>query len=215
MAYAFGICCSSALFSCGTDEENRRNPTQQETRPALGAQPDAKMTNPNTPGRQAQEGEINDRNVELGMTDPQIGDAEMVPSRKLMENIASNSQLSTLAGALKKADLVNTLNATGPYTIFAPQNEAFEALPNGTLEDLMKTQNKQRLIELLNNHVVAGRLTAADLKDGTTLKTVGGEQLNITKRGNQVMVNGAQVVMADAVSSNGVIHVINKVVAAE
>lgn len=208
------ICClffSTLMFSCGSNDDKMENPMQEETRPNPGAQVEAKMTDPNTPGRQAGEGEMGGEEVDLTMTDPDVGGYEMMPSQNVVENITSAPTLTTLAAALRKADLVRTLNATGPYTVFAPTNEAFEALPDGVLEDLMEPENKQKLVEILNSHVVAGRLTANDLQDGTVLKTVGGEQLKVTKRNNEIMINGAEVVIANAQSDNGVIHVINKV----
>ncbi|WP_439881611.1 fasciclin domain-containing protein [Pontibacter sp. MBLB2868] len=213
--FALGISmlCSTMLFSCGNNEERMENPIQEETKPNPGAQEEAKMTNPNTPGRIAGGGkaEGGTKEVDLTMTDPDVGGHEMMPSQKLVENITSAPTLTTLASALRKADLVRTLNATGPYTVFAPTNEAFDALPDDVIEDLMRPENKQQLVEILNNHVVAGRLTADNLQDGAMLKTVGGEQLKVTKRNNKIMINGAEVIIANAQSDNGVIHVINKV----
>ena len=198
------LLCSVIFLSCGTDEERKRNPMQEETRPNPGAQTEAKMANPNTPGRLAGEGE------EV-VANPEIGGKEVLPSQTIVENIYVAPSLSSLESAIKQADLVKTLSATGPYTIFAPHDEAFSALPEDVLKDLMKNENKAKLAAILNNHVVAGQLTSKNLQDGTVLKTVGGEQLTITKRGNQVMINGAAVTEADGVSKNGTIHVIDKV----
>ncbi|MCX2738787.1 fasciclin domain-containing protein [Pontibacter anaerobius] len=215
IAYTLAICCSAALVSCGTGDENAANEMQEETRPNPGAEDAAGMTNPNTPGKQAGEGEMGGEGVDATMTDSRIGGSEMMPTQKIVENVFSNNDLSVLSGALRQAGLVDALNATGPYTLFAPQNEAFEALPEGVLEDLMQDKNKKRLTEILNNHVVAGKLAAAELTDGAMLKTLGGVQLTVTKKGNDVMVNGAKVVQADAASQNGVIHIIEKVLVTE
>ncbi|WP_266204298.1 fasciclin domain-containing protein [Pontibacter kalidii] len=214
--YTLALCCSMLLGSCGgTNDENAANEMQDETVPNPGAEDVEGMTNPNTPGKQAGEGELDEDDVDAEMTGPRIGGNEMLPSQKIVENISANNDLSVLMGALRQAGLVRTLNGTGPYTVFAPRNGAFEDLPNGTLEDLMQPENKQRLANLLNNHVVAGKLTAADLTDGTTLKTASGKQLSVTQKGNEVMVNGARVVQADVVSSNGVIHIVEDVLATE
>ncbi|RIJ37033.1 fasciclin domain-containing protein [Pontibacter oryzae] len=213
ISYILAFMLSIALLSCGN--EHTANETQEESKPNPGAQVDAKMTNPNTSGRLSGEGEAGGENVDLSMTDPSVGGNEMMPSQMILENITSNQKLSTLAAALRKAGMVNTLNDTGPYTVFAPQNKAFEALPATVLDELMKTENKQRLQSILKNHVVTGKLTAADLKDGAILNTVGGEQLKVAKQGEKVMINGAEVVRPDALSENGVIHVIDKVLVTE
>lgn len=207
VTYALAICCSSLLVSCGTGEENAANELQEETKPNPGSQPEARMTNPTTPGHQAQEGE----DISLRETDPGIGGYEMMPSQSIVENITSAPTLTTLASVLRKAELVRNLSGTGPYTVFAPTNEAFEALPGGTIEDLMKPENRQRLVDILNNHIVAGRLTAEQLQQGAMLKTVGGNQLRVEKQGEKVMVNGAEVVEPNNRSQNGVIHVVSKV----
>jgi uncharacterized surface protein with fasciclin (FAS1) repeats len=111
--------------------------------------------------------------------------------------------------------LVRTLSGTGPYTLFVPSNEAFEALPGGTLEDLMKPENKEQLVALVNNHIVAGKLNAKALQAGSSIRTSGNGQVKVSVNGDNVMVNGARVKAADIVSSNGVIHVINKVLVPE
>ncbi|MFD2513705.1 fasciclin domain-containing protein [Pontibacter locisalis] len=211
------IFCSTMLFSCGNNEERMENPMQEETRPNPGAQVEAKMANPTTPGRIAGGGEAEGgtEEVELTMTDPDVGGHEMMPSQLIVENITSAPTLTTLAAALRKAELVRALSATGPYTVFAPTNKAFEGLPEGIVEDLMKEENEKKLVEILNNHVVAGRLTAEELRDGTMLKTVGGEQLKVTKRNNKIMINGAEVIIANAQSENGVIHIVDKVLMPE
>ncbi len=144
-----------------------------------------------------------------------IGGNVMTPGQNIVQNITAGENLATLGGLIKQADMVKTLNAPGPYTVFAPTDEAFEALPGGSIDDLMKPENKQRLTQILNNHVVAGKLGSADLKDGTMLKTVGGQQLKVTNQNGKIMVNGANVEPGDGQSSNGVIHVVDKVLMPE
>lgn len=215
IALASLLLCGTLLYSCGSNDERMENPIQEETRPNPGAQTEAKMADPNTSGRLAQEGEMGGEDVDLSMTDPGVGGYEMMPSQLIVENITSAPTLTTLAAALRKAELVRVLSTTGPYTVFAPTNKAFEGLPEGIVEDLMKEENEKKLVEILNNHVVAGRLTAEELRDGTMLKTVGGEQLKVTKRNNKIMINGAEVIIANAQSENGVIHIVDKVLMPE
>ncbi|TPE40585.1 fasciclin domain-containing protein [Pontibacter mangrovi] len=215
LALAVALCGSAAMVSCGTRDDNAANELQEETKPNPGGQEEAKMTNPNTPGKQAGEGELGGDPVDASMTGVQVGGQEMVPSKNIVQNISSDSNLQTLAAALRQAGLVNTLNGSGPYTIFAPTNDAFKAMPEDELEKLMEASNKDQLAALLKNHVVAGKLTAADLTEGTTLKTLGGQQLNVTAKGDDIMVNGAKVVQADAMSQNGVIHIVEKVLTEE
>lgn len=215
MAFALAVCCTTTIVGC-SNEEKMENELQDETKPNPGAQPSAKMTDPNTEGRQAGAGEVEGgtEEVDLTATNPDLGGHEMMPTQLIVENITSNYKLQTLASALRQAELVNALNAGGPYTVFAPRNEAFEALPDGVLEDLMLNENKARLRELLNNHVVSGLVTVAELKDGAVLETVGGEQLRVSRRGNNVMINGAGIVQPEGASENGVIYVIDKVLVA-
>ncbi len=123
---------------------------------------------------------------------------------------AGNKDFSTLVAAVKAADLVDTLNGDGPFTIFAPTNEAFAKLPKGTVEDLLKPENKSKLTAILTYHVVAGKVMAADVKAGK-VKTLQGGELEIAVK-NGVTVNGAKVVKTDIVGKNGIIHVIDTVV---
>ena len=127
-------------------------------------------------------------------------------------NLASNTDnLSTLVSAVKAADLVETLQGDGPFTVFAPTNEAFEKLPDGTLETLLKPENKDKLAKILTYHVVSGKVMSSDLEDGMTAKTVEGSEITI-RLGDNVMVNEATVVKADVGASNGVVHVIDSVI---
>ncbi len=121
-------------------------------------------------------------------------------------------QLSTLVTALKAGDLVSTLQGEGPFTVFAPTNKAFEALPEGTLDDLLKPENKQQLVKVLTYHVVPGKVMSTDLSDGMNAATVAEEDLTVTIEGDKVMVNDAQVTNANVKTSNGVVHIVDKVI---
>jgi uncharacterized surface protein with fasciclin (FAS1) repeats len=152
-----------------------------------------------------------------------VGGAAMYPSKNIVENAVNSKDHTTLVAAVKAAGLVPTLESKGPFTVFAPTNEAFDALPAGTVTTLLKPENKAKLTSILTYHVVPGKLSSMDLmkmvKDNhgkATLKTVEGENLYITMKGKKLMVtdeNGgmAMITIADVNQSNGVIHVINKV----
>jgi uncharacterized surface protein with fasciclin (FAS1) repeats len=124
---------------------------------------------------------------------------------------AGNSDFSTLVAAVKAAGLAETLSGAGPFTVFAPTNAAFEKLPAGTVESLLKPENKAKLASILTYHVVAGKVMAADVKTGK-VKTVQGAELDVQVKDGSVTVDGAKVVKTDIVGSNGVIHVIDTVV---
>ena len=140
-----------------------------------------------------------------------VGGANMVPSKNIVENAAGSADHTTLVTAVKAAGLAETLSGAGPFTVFAPTNAAFDKLPKGTVETLVKPESKAKLTGILTYHVVPGALKAADLKDGQKLKTVQGEELTVTVKDGKVMVNGATVSIADVISSNGVTHVIDAV----
>ncbi|QCR23314.1 fasciclin domain-containing protein [Pontibacter sp. SGAir0037] len=148
---------------------------------------------------------------ETGLTRADVGGREMTSGKNIMENVTVNKELTMFTSALKQAGLIETLNGTGPYTIFAPTDQAFESLSKDEMKETFDPDNREKLKELVNNHLVTGKLTAADLQDGAMLKTVGGKQLKISKAGNQLTVNGAAVQEADQESSNGVIHTISQV----
>ena len=118
---------------------------------------------------------------------------------------------TTLVAAVTAAGLVETLKGAGPYTVFAPTNAAFDALPAGTVEGLLKPENKAKLTKILTYHVVAGAVKAADLKDGQKVKTLQGEELTVSIKDGKVKINGANVTAADLTGSNGVVHVIDAV----
>jgi uncharacterized surface protein with fasciclin (FAS1) repeats len=127
----------------------------------------------------------------------------------IVDTAVSAGSFKTLVKAVQEADLVATLKGKGPFTVFAPTDEAFAKLPPGTLEALLK--DKQKLVAVLTYHVVPGKVMAADVKSGS-VKTVEGQMLVLDKSASGVTVNGARVVKADVVADNGVIHVIDAVV---
>jgi len=141
----------------------------------------------------------------------------MTADKDIVDNAAAAKSVSTLVAAVKAAGLVETLKGAGPFTVFAPTNAAFDKLPKGALEGLLKPESKAKLAGVLTYHVVAGRLVAADLKDGQELTTVNGAKLKVTVKDGKVMIgNGkdapATVQIADVISSNGVTHVIDGVI---
>ena len=141
----------------------------------------------------------------------EVGGAMMVPSKNIVDNAAGSSEHTTLVAAVKAAELVETLSGTGPFTVFAPTNAAFNKLPAGTVDNLLKPEMKKDLQGVLTYHVVAGALRAADLKDGMELTTVQGQKLKVMVKDGKVMINNANVTIADVISSNGVTHVIDAV----
>jgi len=131
----------------------------------------------------------------------------------IVETAVSNGSFKTLTAALQAAGLVETLKGKGPYTVFAPTDEAFKKLPAGTVETLLKPENKAQLQKVLTYHVVSGNVMSGDLKGKTTnAKTVEGSAVRIDASGNAVKVDDAVVTQADVSASNGVIHVIDRVI---
>jgi uncharacterized surface protein with fasciclin (FAS1) repeats len=132
-------------------------------------------------------------------------------AQKIPEVAADAGQFKTLLAAVKAAGLAETLGSKGPFTVFAPTDDAFKKLPKGTVETLLKPENKKKLASILTYHVVSGQILAGDIKKGSThVKTVNGKQLAVTKNGG-VKVNGVKVIKADVKADNGVIHVIDRV----
>ena len=141
-----------------------------------------------------------------------VGGALMVRNLDIVDNAVNASNVTTVVAAVKAAGLVDTLKSAGPFTVFAPTNAAFDKLPAGTVATLLKPENKAKLTAILTYHVVAGRYTAADLKDGMKLKTVNGEVLMISMKNGKILINGSTMIeTADVISSNGVTHVIDSV----
>lgn len=129
----------------------------------------------------------------------------------IVDVAAANSDFSTLVAAVKAAGLVDTLNSKGPFTVFAPTNAAFAKLPAGTVESLLKPENKSQLVAILTYHVVAGKVTAADVVKLNTADTVNGKAVKIAAGHHGVKINDANVTATDIKASNGVIHVIDTV----
>ena len=132
--------------------------------------------------------------------------------KDIVDVAAENGSFNTLVAAVKAAGLVDTLKSEGPFTVFAPTDEAFAKLPAGTLEMLLMPENKDKLISILTYHVVAGKVMAADVIKLTSAATVQGQKVMIAVKGGTVSVDGAKVVLADVEASNGVIHVIDSVI---
>jgi len=141
-----------------------------------------------------------------------VGGAMMLPSRDIVDNAVLANNVTTVVTAVKAAGLVDTLKSVGPFTVFAPTNEAFAKLPAGTVETLLKPENKAKLTSILTYHVVAGRYTSETLMDGQKLKTVNGQEITINKKDGKIWINGsAMVETGDVISTNGVTHIINSV----
>jgi len=152
-----------------------------------------------------------------------VGGAAMYPSKNIIQNAVNSKDHTTLVAAVKAAGLVDTLSGPGPFTVFAPTNEAFAALPAGTVDNLLKPENKATLTKVLTYHVVPGKMTSHDLADAVTagggkavLKTVEGDSITIGKDGSAWTVtddkgNAANITIPDVMQSNGVIFVIDKV----
>jgi len=133
-------------------------------------------------------------------------------AKDIVDTAVSAGSFKTLAAALKAADLIDTLKGDGPFTVFAPTDAAFAKLPEGTVADLLKPENKAKLVAVLTYHVVPGKVMAADVVKLTTAKTVQGGEVTIKVDGDKVMVDGANVVKTDISCKNGVIHVIDAVI---
>jgi uncharacterized surface protein with fasciclin (FAS1) repeats len=130
----------------------------------------------------------------------------------IVEVASETDNLSTLVAAVQAAELVETLSGEGPFTVFAPTNEAFEALPDGTLESLLEPENRDMLVDILTYHVVSGEVMSGDLSDGMMAETVQGSQITVNISDGNVSINDANVVAADVEASNGVVHVIDSVI---
>jgi len=145
-----------------------------------------------------------------------VGGANMVPSKDIVDNAMNSADHTTLVAAVKAAGLVETLKGAGPFTVFAPTNQAFGKLPAGTVDNLLKPENKAKLSNVLTYHVVPGSYKSTDLKDGQKLKTVQGEELTIWYKDGKWAVSDAKggkvnITIADVISSNGVTYVIDGV----
>ena len=143
-----------------------------------------------------------------------IASAQMTDTmakKDIVDTAIAAGDFKTLATALKAAGLVDTLKGKGPYTVFAPTDAAFAKLPAGTVESLLKPENKAKLTSILTYHVVAGDVKAADVVKLTSAKTLNGQSVTVKAQSGMVMIDGAHVVKADIAASNGTIHVIDSV----
>jgi uncharacterized surface protein with fasciclin (FAS1) repeats len=159
----------------------------------------------------------------VAASDPMVGGAAMYPTKNIVQNAVNSQDHTTLVAAVKAAGLVDTLESPGPFTVFAPTNEAFAKLPAGTVDTLLKPENKDQLTKVLTYHVVAGRVSSNDLmkqiKDGggkAELKTVEGETLTASMQGKHIILTDSKgdistVTIANVFQSNGVIHVVDTV----
>ncbi|SDD40479.1 Uncaracterized surface protein containing fasciclin (FAS1) repeats [Algoriphagus faecimaris] len=133
------------------------------------------------------------------------------PSNTVVDIAIGSPDHTTLVAAVQAAGLAETLSGEGPFTVFAPTNAAFEALPAGTVEDLLKPENKETLTGILTFHVVSGNVMSGDLSDGQIVTTLNGETLTVSIADGVVKIGGATVVAADLAGDNGVVHVIDTV----
>lgn len=152
-----------------------------------------------------------------------VGGAAMYPTKNIVENAVNSKDHTTLVAAVKAAGLASTLESKGPFTVFAPTNEAFDALPKGTVATLLKPENKKMLTSILTYHVVAGKYSSKDLMKmvkehhgRASLKTVEGQDLYVSMKGKKLMLTDQKggmswITIPDVNQSNGVIHVVNKV----
>jgi uncharacterized surface protein with fasciclin (FAS1) repeats len=132
--------------------------------------------------------------------------------KDIVDTAVGAGQFNTLAAALQAAGLVDALKGEGPFTVFAPTDAAFAALPEGTVENLLKPENKDTLVAVLTYHVVSGKIMSSDITGAVSPATLQGATIDVVPAGGGVTVNGANVVAADVVASNGVIHVIDAVI---
>jgi uncharacterized surface protein with fasciclin (FAS1) repeats len=159
-----------------------------------------------------------------GSNNPVVGGQQMYPTKDIIDNAVNSADHTTLVAAVKGAGLVETLKGPGPFTVFAPTNQAFAKLPAGTVDNLLKLENKDMLVKILTYHVVAGRLSASDLRKEikmgngqASLKTVSGGTLIAMMRGDTIVLKDEKggmstVTIANVFQSNGVIHVVDAVV---
>jgi uncharacterized surface protein with fasciclin (FAS1) repeats len=159
----------------------------------------------------------------FAQTEPMVGGAAMYPAKNIVENAVNSKDHTTLVAAVKAAGLVETLEGDGPFTVFAPTNKAFDKLPQGTVESLLKPENKSKLTGVLTYHVIAGKIDSNTLMEwikknnGTyTAKTVAGGELKFWMKGKNLMItdengNMAKITIKDVYQKNGVIHVIDTV----
>jgi uncharacterized surface protein with fasciclin (FAS1) repeats len=200
LSLATAVAASLLLAGCGTETTTTETTTASNVNPA-----DSMAAVAGDSARMAKPGGV------------MVDGVAMTADKNIVENAMNAKSVSTLVAAVKQAGLVETMSGPGPFTVFAPNNAAFDKLPKGAVAGWMNPESKAKLAGVLTYHVIPGRLVAADLKDGQKLTTVNGEKLTIMVKDGKVMVsNGtdapATVQIADVISSNGVTHVIDGVV---
>lgn len=141
----------------------------------------------------------------------QSGVIDEVSNPNVVQTAAASPDHSTLVAAVQAADLVDALSNAGPFTVFAPTNEAFDALPAGTVDNLLKPANKNDLVNILEYHTYVGKLPVEFLRDGESFDQVNAQKIQITREGDKIYVNGEAEILATLNTANGIIHVINKV----
>ena len=141
-----------------------------------------------------------------------MGSTVKSQSKDIVDLAVGNDGLKTLVAAVKAGGLVDVLKSDGPFTVFAPTDEAFAALPEGTLESLLKPENKDQLVAILKYHVVSGKIMSTDLSNGQKATTVQGEKIKVAIKSGGVKIENANVVAADVKAKNGVVHVIDAVI---
>ena len=149
--------------------------------------------------------------IALSMSFAAVAAPNPAPAKDIVDTAVAAGQFKTLAAALQAAGLIETLKGPGPFTVFAPTDEAFAKLPAGTLNTLLEPANKEKLVSILTYHVVSGKVLAGQVVKMNSAKTLNGESVSITANGGTVMVNNAKVIKTDIICSNGVIHVIDSV----
>jgi len=188
---------AASLASCGNDNSKGADATTEAPGSGMTVADSANM--PTDSAR-------------MGKTDGVMVDGvAMTPDKSIVQNAVQAKGMTTLVKAVQAAGLDGTLSGPGPYTVFAPNNAAFDKLPKGALDGLLRPESKDKLKGLLTYHVIASRLLAADLRDGQELTTVNGEKIKVSVKEGKVMINNATVTTPDVVSSNGVTHIIDTV----
>ncbi len=149
--------------------------------------------------------------VNADSIDEEIETAIAEASKDITEIAGETALLSTLIKAVRAGDLLDTLKGEGPFTVFAPTNQAFSSLPEGTLDDLLKPENKDQLIKILTYHVISGKLMSTDLSDGMTAETINTSRITVSTEGG-VKINNANILSSDIEAVNGVVHMIDAVI---
>lgn len=215
IAATLGLAIVSTVLFIGISSQAQNGAPIPSASPAPAASPatpagGGTMTKP-AGGSMTKPGDAMSKPAGGSMTKP--ADAMSKPAtagKTIVDIAATNKSFTTLVAALKAADLVDTLAGEGPFTVFAPTNAAFAKLPKGTVANLLKPENKEQLKKILTYHVVSGAVTSKMLKSGP-VDSVEGSKITVKIRGKKVMVNKANVIIADVKASNGVIHAIDTV----